>query len=117
MKYEIKVIPPFEKAVRALAKKYHKIKQNIIEAVKEIEENPYHGVAIVGYEGHVWKLRVANTSSKRGKQGGFRIIYLLEESSACCYFLTIYSKTEKEDITKEEIDLLLQSMEKQYFSK
>lgn len=81
-----------------------------------LEQNPFVGVAIPGYEGAVWKLRVTNTSARRGKQGGFRIIYLLNELTEYCYLLIIYSKTDKTNITSEELENLLKALEQEYFS-
>jgi mRNA-degrading endonuclease RelE of RelBE toxin-antitoxin system len=116
MSYKIQVIQAFEKAVRTLAKKYRSIKQDLERAVNLLEKDPHIGVAIPGYEGAIWKLRVANTSAKRGKQGGFRIIYLIEKEAQYCYLLTIYSKTEKTDVIPEEVEALLQSLEQEFFS-
>lgn len=116
MNYQVEAIQAFEKAVRALAKKFRNIKRDLEIAVTALEQDPHIGVAIPGYEGAVWKLRVANTSAKRGKQGGFRIIYLIEEQALCCYLLTIYSKTDKSDVTAGEIEDLLQALEQEFFA-
>jgi mRNA-degrading endonuclease RelE of RelBE toxin-antitoxin system len=115
MNYQIKTIRPFEKAVHNLAKKFRNIKNDLKLVIQELEVSPYLGVSIPGYDGALWKLRVANTSAKRGKQGGFRIIYLIEESEKHCYLLLIYSKTEKSDVTSQEIEGLLRSLDEEYF--
>lgn len=116
MTYQIKTIKPFEKAVRNLSKKFREIKKDLKEVSGLLEENPFIGVPIPGYEGTVWKVRVTNTSAKRGKQSGFRIVYLINEFTGHCYLLIIYSKTEKIDVTSEEIENLLKALEDEYFS-
>ena len=116
MNYQIKTIKSFEKAVRNLSKKFREIKKDIKEASCLLEENPFIGVPIPGYEGALWKLRVTNTSAKRGKQGGFRIVYLVNEVTEHCYLLIIYSKTDKTDVTYEEVENLLKALEDEYFS-
>jgi len=116
MSYQIRTIPPFEKAARALAKRYRNLKKDLEQVTKSMEQDPYFGVAIPGYEGAVWKLRIANTSAKRGKQGGFRIIYFIEKTIETCYLLTIYSKTDKSDVSLKELEDLLKALEKEYFS-
>src|SRR4030042_3528630 len=110
MSYQIRTISSFEKAVKELAKKYRNLKKDLEQIIKSMEKDPYFGVAIPGYEGVVWKLRIANTSAKRGKQGGFRIIYLIEKTIGTCYLLTIYSKTGKSDVSMEEIEDILKAL-------
>ena len=39
----------------------------------------------------VYKVRIANTSTKSGKSGGFRVIYYLKTADRI-YLVTIYSK-------------------------
>lgn len=50
-----------------------------------------------------------NRSANRGKQGGFRVLYYLQTAERL-YLLTIYSKTEREDITVTEIRALVEAV-------
>jgi mRNA-degrading endonuclease RelE of RelBE toxin-antitoxin system len=55
-----------------------------------------HGVYVV------YKVRLKNSDTQRGKSGGYRIIYYLK-TDADIVLLTIYSKSEQSDITTAEI--------------
>lgn len=51
-------------------------------------------------------IRVKNSNIKKGKSSGYRIIYLWE-SETSILLLTIYSKSEKEDISVSDINAIL----------
>ncbi len=55
-------------------------------------------------------MRAKNSNIQKGKSGGYRIIYLLE-SETSILLLTIYSKSEQEDITTEQIKSILDNFE------
>ena len=59
----------------------------------------------VGYT--VYKVRLPNRAARRGKSGGFRIIYYAQFSDRVT-LLTIYSKTDETDISLREIQELAQ---------
>ncbi len=50
----------------------------------------------------IYKVRVKNASAKSGKSGGFRVIYYLKKETAI-YIISVYSKSEKSNITTQEI--------------
>jgi mRNA-degrading endonuclease RelE of RelBE toxin-antitoxin system len=54
----------------------------------------------VGYT--LFKVRVRNQDSVRGKSGGYRVIYYLRASTTII-LVTIYSKTEQADISAAQI--------------
>lgn len=62
---------------------------------------PGDEVPDVGYTG-VFKDRLRNRSARRGKRGGFRIIYYVPRIDEV-FLLLIYSKTEVNDIPAQEI--------------
>ena len=57
-------------------------------------------MAGLGYR--VFKVRLPNRSARRGKSGGFRVIYQ-EKSGRLVLLLLVYSKTERADIPDEVI--------------
>jgi hypothetical protein len=71
----------------------------------EILENPNVGRVVQG-TGRLRKLRFAPDYT--GKSGGYRIYYVNFTKQEIVYFILIYSKTDKENITKEERNLLKQ---------
>ena len=46
MSFEIKSVPNFDKEVKQLSKKYPSIKQDLLELVEEIMEDPFLGVPL-----------------------------------------------------------------------
>jgi len=51
----------------------------------------------------VYKTRLENPDANKGKSGGFRVIWYLVTSDKEIYPLTIYSKSDEEDISPKEI--------------
>ena len=100
MNCKVLTIPQFEKDVKNLAKKFKAIKQDLSKLINELQKEPLQGISLG--QG-IYKLRLANTSIPTGKSGGFRVItYFLDEENNL-YLLSIYSKTEKENIADDEI--------------
>ena len=62
---------------------------------------PEQGNPIPRWRRRVWKLRINSTDIRRGKRYGFRLIYLLEPG--VIYPLIIYAKTDRADVTDQEI--------------
>jgi mRNA-degrading endonuclease RelE of RelBE toxin-antitoxin system len=77
----------------------------------ESGETPGDQVPDVGYT--VYKVRIQNRSVQRGKSGSYRIIYYVQ-TSELLILLTIYSKSERENITAEEIRRIIKEHEANY---
>ncbi|MGK7919023.1 MAG: hypothetical protein AB4080_03305 [Trichodesmium sp.] len=60
----------------------------------------------MGEEFFILKVRVKNSNIQKGKSAGYRLIYQVE-SETSVLLLTIYSKTEQEDISPNEIRSIL----------
>lgn len=95
----------FEKQAKRLVKKYASLKNELLELVKNLKENPEHGTAIGK---NCFKIRIAIASKGKGKSGGARIITNFVIADTTVYLLSIYDKSEKENLTEKELDELLQ---------
>ncbi len=104
----IEVSLRFEKELKQLAKKYKKIKNDLILFKKNILNNPTLGTPLGN---DCYKIRIPNSSIPVGKSGGFRIITLVKIEKNRIILLTIYSKTDKDNISKEELNSILQNLE------
>ena len=71
MKYNVLSIPPFDKQLKRLAKKYHSLKAEYASLIEVLEQNPKMGIPL---ENNCFKIRLAIASKGRGKSGGARII-------------------------------------------
>ena len=104
MSFEILTIPPFERQLKKLAKKYPSIKQDFATLLISLQENPEHGT-LLGKG--CYKVRMAISSKGKGKSGGSRMITHLVIEDQIIYLLSIYDKSEKASISDAELKELL----------
>lgn len=107
MSYEVLSIPPFDRQLKRLAKKYPSLKSDYSAFVDEIAHQPQQGKAL-GKD--CYKVRMAITSKGKGKSSGARIITHLVVSEEVVYLLSIYDKSEKENLTDKELIELLKNV-------
>lgn len=90
--------------MRDLAKKYRNIRSDTQSVIEEIQKGNFIGDRIhnLGTDYFVYKVRVSNSNIQKGKRAGYRLIYQVE-SETSVLLLTIYNKSEKEDIQIAEI--------------
>lgn len=98
----------FEKQVYRLSKKYRRIRRDVEPVIAQLEDKVILGDRLAGFGSnlYVYKVRVKNSDIQKGKSAGYRIIYLLESESSIL-LLTIYSKSELEDISADRIQSIL----------
>ncbi len=104
MNYKIKTLPRFEKELKRLVKKYPSLKKEYILLIKTLQENPELGKAIGN---NCYKVRIAIASKGRGKSGGARVITYLQVADTTVFLLSIYDKSEQENIPDKELAELL----------
>ncbi len=75
MTYDVHLTETFQKSIKALKKKYPHVKDDLLSQIKALEEDPSAGDPIPGWNKEVWKVRVASSDVKKGKRGGYRLIY------------------------------------------
>ncbi|WP_152057093.1 type II toxin-antitoxin system RelE/ParE family toxin [Aliarcobacter butzleri] len=99
----------FLKEAKQLSKKFKLLKSDLKQAVDEIETKNDLGVYL-GF--NLFKKRVKNSSIPTGKSGGFRVI-IYRQIENKIVLISIYSKTEKENLSDEELSEII----KQYIKK
>lgn len=107
MKYNFTTYPTFERELKRLAKKYKSLKQDVIVLTKEIEQNPDAGIDLGN---SIYKYRLLIASKGKGKRGGGRAItmnVLVSEEETEIGFLYIFDKSERSNITDNEIRELM----------
>ena len=103
MNYKIETIPRFEKDVKKLKKKFPKIKNDLVDFVKQLLLNPKKGIDLGE---NIFKARIPNSSIPTGKSGGFRIITYYKKDRVL-YLVTIYSKTEQDNILTDKLKRII----------
>lgn len=104
MSYSVKSIEVFERQAKKLIKKYPSLKLELLTLIKELKEDPTQGTSLGK---NCYKIRLAIKSKGKGKSGGARIITNIVVSDSSVYLLSIYDKSDKENITDKELKELL----------
>jgi len=106
MSYKVVVLPEFANNLKKLAKKYKKIKNDFKGLIKELEDNPNAGIHLTN---NCYKIRVSNSSIPTGKSGGFRVIYYYLDNNNNIFLMSIYSKTQQENISDSNLIEILEA--------
>ena len=109
MNYSVKTIAFFEHKAKKLVKKYPSLKQELSELVQSLKTEPKQGTPLGN---SCYKIRLSIASKKKGKSGGARIITNVYVAGETVYLLTIYDKSEQEDISDKELLALLKLIDK-----
>ncbi|MBP5973237.1 type II toxin-antitoxin system RelE/ParE family toxin [Brasilonema sp. CT11] len=109
---QVEVTGKFKRNLRILAKKYRSIRNDIQPIIEQLQSGELPGDQIPGVGYTIFKLRVKNSDIQKGKSAGYRLIYYLKTSTKII-LVTIYSKSEQEDIAAEEIQQILAEFEQQ----
>ena len=104
MNYKVSTISVFERQAKRLIKKFPSLKEEIQILVNKLKETPTQGIPI-GFD--CFKIRLAIKSKGRGKSGGARLITNLVYKNKEVFLLTIYDKSETENISDNELLELL----------
>jgi mRNA-degrading endonuclease RelE of RelBE toxin-antitoxin system len=106
MSFEIRTIEPFERELKKLSKKYPSVKNDILDLAEELTENPLMGEPL-GKD--CYKIRMAITSKNKGKSGGSRVITCVKVINETVFLLSIYDKSEQENIEDSTLKSLLKA--------
>ncbi|MBA4407877.1 MAG: hypothetical protein C0397_00455 [Odoribacter sp.] len=100
MIFKVKTIKVFERQAKRLMKKFPLLKNELAELIHELKQNPTKGTEIGQ---NCFKIRLAIASKGKGKSGGARIITHLVSINETVFLLSIYNKSEIENLTDKEI--------------
>ena len=104
MNFSVVITSAFLKQTKKLAKKHKSLKQDLIIVITQLELNPVQGTPL-GKD--CYKIRLSISSKGQGKSGGGRLITCVKVIAFTVFLIAIYDKSEKEDISDKELNLLL----------
>jgi mRNA-degrading endonuclease RelE of RelBE toxin-antitoxin system len=104
MSYNVLTIPPFDRQLKRLVKKFPSLKSEYDQLIGRLETEPAEGVAM---SNNCYKIRIAIKSKGKGKSGGARVVNYVQVIESNVFLLTIYNKSDQEDISDKEINYLL----------
>ncbi|MCY7422312.1 MAG: type II toxin-antitoxin system RelE/ParE family toxin [Chitinophagaceae bacterium] len=107
MSYNVILIENFKKESKRLIKKFPSLKQELKTLNDKLEDNPAIGTPLAK---SCYKIRLAVASKGKGKSGGARIITHVYVEGKKVFLLSIYDKSEREDIDNQEIERLLKGL-------
>lgn len=107
MSYKVDTTANFDKEAKRLSRKYRSLKSEIADLITQLEENPTAGTHLGN---HIYKIRIAIASKGKGKRGGARVMSFLKIVEETVYLFSIYSKGEKDTVTDEEIQQLIDDL-------
>jgi mRNA-degrading endonuclease RelE of RelBE toxin-antitoxin system len=101
----------FEKELYRLSRKYRSIRRDVEPIIEQLQEGRLLGDRLAGFTADLYisKVRIKNSDIQKGKSAGYRLIYLVE-SATSILLLAIYNKSERSDITEEEIQAIVDKL-------
>ncbi len=109
---QVEFTPEFKRNIRRLAKKYRQLQADVQPVIAQLEAGQTPGTHIpkTGYT--VFKVRIKNSDIQRGKRSGYRMVYYLKTPETVL-LITIYSKTEQDDVSAAQIRRIITEHESQ----
>ncbi len=101
-KIEVLFADEFKRNIHHLAKKYRHIRSDIQPVIDRLQKGEVLGDRIPESHAIFYKVRIKNSDIGKGKRSGYRLIYQVQ-SAKITILLTIYAKSEREDISIKRI--------------
>lgn len=108
MSYKVKTIPYFDRQAKRITRKFASFKKELSELFNSLEVDPTQGTALGN---NCYKIRVTIKSKGKGKSGGARAITHVIAVREHVYLLTVFDKSEKDNISDKELQDLLKMIE------
>ena len=104
MSYNLISIHPFDRQLKRLVKKYPSLKKEYKDLLDDLEQNPLIGTPLGK---SCFKIRISISSKGKGKSGGARVITNFAVTEQTVFLLSIYDKSERDNISDKELTQLL----------
>jgi mRNA-degrading endonuclease RelE of RelBE toxin-antitoxin system len=102
----------FKRNVRKLLKKYPRLPDDLDEFIDRLQTGNIEGDLLQHVGCEVYKARIRNSDNKKGKSGGYRIIYYCKQDEQI-FLVTIYAKSEQEDVSAQKIRSIIESLKEE----
>lgn len=104
MSYKIETLSTFRKEAKKLIKKYPSLKNELANLGKQLSLNPSIGISLGN---NCYKIRLSVASKGKGKSGSARVITHFYIEKDTVFLLSIFDKSNQENISDNEIKALL----------
>lgn len=102
----------FEREVRQLKRRFPLVSEQVKGLVSQLRDGDLPGDRVPEMFMRTYKVRLPNPSARRGKSGGFRMYYAVNQSDMI-YLVTIYSKTDRDDANTYEVQQRIMRMDRE----
>ena len=102
----IYTLPIFDKKFKYYKKKNPLLKKDYAELLDLLENNPLPKTAIP-LKDKVYKIRMANSSSNKGKSAGYRVYYFYKSEKDTIILFYMHSKSDEANIKNIKLDKLI----------
>lgn len=107
MSYSVVYGQVFKRNLKRLEKKYPQVRDDVRDAIRVLQDRPRLG-DVIPASGGARKLRVRNRDARKGKRGGYRLIYVVDDiPERVLYMLMLFSKSEQEDVATGDVRVAL----------
>lgn len=107
-KRDVVASPYFERRLAQLEKRYPHVADDLLPLADELEAGGTPGDQLPGVGYVVFKERLKNSDARKGKSGGYRVIYFLESADRIV-LLTVYTKSDQENISAAQISAFIEA--------
>ena len=100
----------FIKDLKKLRKRYNSVEKDVEFLILQLRDGETPGDRITENKYPVYKARVKNSDTRRGKSGGYRVIYYICTPEAIL-LTNIYSKSDQSNISNKEVEDVIEQYE------
>ncbi len=105
--FEVLTTEEFLKDIKSILKIYPGFKNDIHLFIQRLREKPEQGNHLGA---GLYKVRISITGKSSGKSYGARVIYAVISISEKIFLLRAYDKSEKKDLSKDELTILFKKV-------
>ena len=103
---EVTYTEVFKKHVRKLSRRYRSLQRDLAPVIEALQTGTLLGDRITGLDDIVYKVRVTNSDSRKGKSGGYRVIYYLKTAHDI-RLIAMYVKSDQTNISANSLRRIL----------
>lgn len=107
---QVFVANEFKRQARTLEKRYRNLRSDLQPVIEQLQKGEFLGDQISGIGYRVYKLRVRNSTIRKGKSGGYRVIYQILSPSAVV-LLSVYAKSDQDDVDTEDLQRIIEKFQ------
>jgi len=99
-------LPIFDKKLKQYRKKNPLLKKDYAELLTLLQNNPTPSTSIP-LKDKVYKIRMSNSSSNKGKSAGYRVYYFYKDTNNTLVLFYMHSKNDEVTINDVKLDKLI----------